>query len=404
MNKRILLLFILLSGLFFSVRANLVKHTLRFGEYDREYLIYLPNSTENPRGIIVCLHGFNGSMGVFFNSYDLSGVADQMNYIIIAPQALPEKSNDVIALASFLKGFGFDIRLESAWGCGTEVSALSVKLELNKTIDDIGFIKELIRLTSEANDLQTDDVFVLGTSLGGYMAYQLALAMGDELRGLIAIAGSMGLAVKNQNSNVKVPICDFQSLTDEVVPYNGSLRIGEGILSFTAQLAWPKTEVVDFWVEKNGITSSPIIETVDYYPSTNGITAEKITYPDAQNEVIHYRTNGAPHSYFFKKENGDCMDMCEEVALFIQSHASEGSSNIAIPSIAQKAFYPNPVRDYIYFDKPNGVFSLFTSEGKRILSDSFTSGGYNLSHLNKGLYFIRIESEGQIRTSKLIKQ
>jgi Poly(3-hydroxybutyrate) depolymerase len=408
MNKKIILLLIFLFGLFIIVRANPVKHTLQFGGYEREYLLYVPSHTEKPRGIIVCLHGFNGSMNVFFNSYDISGVADQANYILLAPQALPEQSSDVINWGKLLGDLGFDIRLEAAWGCGTQVSTSllgqDVKIELNKNIDDIGFIRELIRLTSETNDLQTEDVFVLGTSLGGYMAYQLALAFGNELNGIISIAGSMGLAIKNQDNQVKVPVCDFQSLTDEVVPYDGKSKIEEGFFSFTVQLAWAKTDVLDFWVKKNGITSSPVTEIVDYYPSGNGITAEKITYSDVENEVIHYRTNGAPHSYFFKKENGDCMDMREEVAKFIQAHASLDPNSIMPPSTEGRAFYPNPVQNRVYFTSDEGCFSLFALDGKLLLSDSFTSAGYDFSGLRKGMYIIRIQTGNQVQTAKLIKQ
>jgi len=408
MNKKALLFFSLVLCSFHFLFANPEKQTLKFGEYDREYLLFTPQNAEKPRGIIVCLHGFNSSMNVFFNSYDISGIADQMNYIILAPQALNEKSADVVATAQLLGAFGFEVRLDAAWGCGTKVSTTflgqPVELELNKTIDDVGFIKELIRITSEANELQTNDVFVLGTSLGGFMAYQLALSYGNELKGIISIAGSMGLAIKDQNNKVQVPICDFHSITDEVVPYEGSMKITEGFLSATVQLAWKATDVIDFWVKKNGITSSPVVENIDYFPSTNGITVEKLTYADAVNEVVHYKTNGAPHDYFFRKENGDCMDMREEIVHFIQAHASDDQTGLEAPAFARRIFYPNPVQDKIYFDHKEGLLSVFSLDGRTVLSGSFASGEYNLSGLKKGTYIIRIQKGNQIQTSKLIKQ
>lgn len=408
MIKKIIFLFILVFCCFHFLAANPVRKTVQFGGYEREYLLYIPENAEKPQGIIVCLHGFNRTMQDFFNTYNITKIADQLNYIILAPQALSEQGADVVLLAESFKAFGYDIPLESAWGCGTKVSAKillsSISAELNKDIDDAGFIGEIIRTTFESNNLQTQDVFAFGTSLGGFMSYQLALTPGIELKGIISVAGSMGRAIRNKDNPVKVPVCDFHSLTDEVIPYDESMTISAGIFSATVELAWPKSKVLDFWVEKNGITSLPKIENVNYYPSNNGITVEKITYPDAKNEVIHYKANGADHGYFFIKEKGDCMDMQEEITRFILAHASSNPSGVETPDFAQRIFYPNPIQDNIRFSIDEGSFSLLTVDGKIVLSDSFTSGEYNLSSLNKGLYIIRVHNGNRIYTRKLIKQ
>lgn len=409
--KQILLFFLILLNSFVVSAGNLTKHSLAFSGHTREYLLYIPESPvgELPQGIIVALHGFNRTMDDFFNKYDISEVADNLNFIVISPQALPEQDKSVIRTAETIKLlFNQEIPLDAAWGCGVQVK-LDYKLgfipirlseELNKDIDDSAFIKELIRITSESNSLKSDDVFVFGTSLGGYMAYQTALKYGEELNGIIPVAGSMGLSIKEKDRNVKIPICDFHSLTDEVVSYSGSFTESGA----TIQLAEPKAEVLDFWKEKNSISVKPIVEKVDYYPSTNGVTVEKITYSDAENEIIHYRANGAKHDYFFKKENGDCMDMREEIAKFIKKHSTNLPSAIDEIPTDQIAFYPNPVIDFLNFNEEKGKFAIYNLTGQLLVNGVFDSNAVNLSSLSKGVYYIRIEANNQIQTHKLIKK
>ena len=102
--------------------------------------------------------------------------------------------------------------------------------------------------------------------MGGYMSYQYALYNGNDLSGLINICGSMGTAVKNTTANVKLPICDFHSVDDEVVPYNGSSNIAPII---NVSLCQKKDDVINFWVNKNSANSTPKVENLNYYPSTD---------------------------------------------------------------------------------------------------------------------------------------
>jgi hypothetical protein len=76
-----------------------------------------------------------------------------------------------------------------------------------------------------------------------------------------------------------------------------------------------------------------------HYPSINGITVEKITYPEPDYEVIHYKMNGSTHSYFFSKETGDCMDYKEEAVKFIKSHVSGHQSGIPATQLSARVLH-----------------------------------------------------------------
>ena len=390
--------------------ANPVLKTIQVNGFEREYMVYTPQNPqrEKPDGIVVCLHGFSRTMGDFFNDYNVSSIADSLNLIIAAPQALPEQDPSVNLEADVINLFtGNQINLNSVWGCGLSVQVYSILLgttllneELNKNLDDVDFINQMIDNVLSEYSLPSENIFMLGTSMGGYMAYQYALKKGERLSGLLSIAGSMGLAIKGMDYATKAPVCDFHSVTDEVVPYTGSLNKYGGIVS----LAMDMPDVINYWVQTNG-AGAPVDEPVQYYPSTNGITVEKITYPDPVNEVIHYKIDGAPHSYFFRKENGDCMDYPEEITKFIRSHLSVSTNRIPDIIAAQKPlFYPNPVQNVVHFSVMNGTVSVYDIAGAKVFSQSFASGQTDLSSLKAGIYIIRIQSGNMVQIKQFIKK
>jgi poly(3-hydroxybutyrate) depolymerase len=411
MVKRILTMVFLSWTSLALFAENPVKITFHSGDYDREYLRYTPENSqyEHPFGIIVCLHGFNRSMEDFFNEYNFSEIADSLNYIILAPQALPEQDQNVINDAKLITLLSSNnLSLNSVWSCGLSVKAgfylygvyiPILNEKLNKSVDDTGFIASIIDHTRNEYGLAAGNTFVFGTSMGGYMAYQLALEQGDKLSGLISMAGSMGLSVSGTEKRIKTPICDFHSVTDEIVPYIGSY-VQSGI---SISLAQDKQRVIDYWVENNS-AGSPIIENVQYYPSNKGITVEKITYPAPVYEVIHYKINGAGHSYFFREEDGDCMDYIEETIKFIKAHATANPNGIKTIPVSARIFYPNPAPDIIHFGSMEGNVLIFDLSGKKIFSQSFHSGQLDISSLKPGMYIIRIQSDGNSQTTKLIKQ
>jgi len=113
--------------------------------------------------------------------------------------------------------------------------------------------------------------------------------------------------------------------------------------------------------------------------------------------------DGSGHSYVFSKENGDSMDYVEEVLKFFAAHATKDNTGINNPTKQNLYFYPNPVKDKIYFAVETGIFSIYELTGKLLLSQSFQSHQANISELKPGMYLIQIQSGGQILTAKLVK-
>ena len=409
MRKNVIICAVCVACLFVTDRAeaNPVKKSIQTGGYTREYLVYTPQHPVSapPHGLLVMLHGFNKSMESFFDEYDFRSIADSLNYIILSPQALPEQSESVKLKADILNLLmGDKLKLDAVWACGLRVKATLGILTLlddvlNKDVNDVDFLQYIIRQTLSDYDLPPDNIFIIGTSMGGFMAYQYALLQPVKIAGMVSVAGSMGLDVKqlSDKSGIKTPVCDFHSVTDEVVPYTGSFQ-QSGV---TVTLAQRKEQVIQGWVNLNQC-GAPSTENVNYYPSTNGITVEKITYPSTSNEVIHYKINGAPHNYFFKKENGDCMDYREEIAKFIAAHASSSPVGITCPQQPDIKVYPNPARDVVYFGVETGRLTIYNLTGQTVWTGEFNAASMNISFLKSGIYIFYIQAEGKQQAVKIM--
>jgi poly(3-hydroxybutyrate) depolymerase len=408
MRKKMILIWVLGWSVAGLAAANPEKRSVRSGAFEREYLLYTPqNAHAKPDGLIVALHGFNGSMEDFFGVYPVFKVADLLNFLFVAPQALPEQEQSVINKATISNLFaGGKLSLNSVWACGLRVKAVSKWLgvpilddELNKRVDDVAFIRQIIDQTRAEYALDDENAFLVGTSMGGYMAYQFALQQPVKVAGVVSIVGSMGLNIRGMDGRLKTPVCDFHSLTDEVVPYAGSYENDGMVIS----LAQAKEEVLRYWVETNG-AGEPVSEDVHYYPSTNGITVEKITCPHPLYDVVHYRMNGSNHSYFFRKEAGDCMDYPEEISKFILAHASSRPGGTVEVGVSAAIVYPNPAADVVYFSVMSGQVAVYDLAGVPVLSATFRDGCMDVSSLKPGLYILRIQSGATVRTAKLLKR
>ena len=407
MGRRNFIFIICLLATTRFVAANPEEKTIYVDGLKRDYLVYTPSHpfSEKADGMMVCLHGFGRTMNDFFGQYNITAIADSLNLIIVVPQALEEQDQDVIRKANSINWvINEQISLKSVWGCGLRVRASLLMFDLldetlNKEVDDVHFIDRMIDEILSDYSLPERNIFMLGTSMGGFMTYQYALRKGERLSGIISIAGSMGLAIEGMDHTIKIPVCDFHSTTDEVVFYNGF----QDQILYRITLAMSKTDVINYWVATNS-AGAPVSEQILNYPPTNDITVEKITYPDKDNEVIHYKINGAPHNYFFKRDAGDCMDHVEEIARFVKSHLSDPPVQIQDITTPKLMFYPNPVQDMIYLDTESGIVSIFDIAGRKIFTQSFMDGQANLSFLKSGIYLIEIQTGNTIQVNKLIKK
>ena len=390
------------------------------GGIEREYLVYTPSnydaSNAGDVGLLVCLHGLNCSMDDFFDDYHIELVADALNFVVIAPNALPEQDNKVKTnVNSLTSATGMPLDLSAVWGAGLLVDVVVAPedewafgvfglsdFELNKDVDDVAFIKTIINNTQvDYTKINSQHIFMLGTSMGSYMTYRYAMTYGDGLAGLISVAGTMGLAIPEKTFTKPLPVCDFHCETDETVPYTGNFLYTIGSYPVTIKFGKPKSEVISQWVTWNGATTTPEVINYDIPGKPSAIKyAYSATAGGA--EVIHYKLSRADHSHYFATTKGDAIDFNEEILNFVtRNKITSGTPHLQQDKIA---FYPNPARDFIRFNLSEGAINIYELSGGKVFSGQLTGQDIDVSYLVKGMYIVQIEAGNTMLTHKLIKE
>jgi hypothetical protein len=74
-------------------------------------------------------------------------------------------------------------------------------------------------------------------------------------------------------------------------------------------------------------------------------------------------------------------------------------------SINKVGFYPNPVKDILFVKTENKInsISIFNINGLKVFEGNLVDNKIDLSTLNSGIYFVKIETENESTFKKIIK-
>jgi len=410
--------------------AQVEKITLKDTQgNDREYYKYVPDHYDgsDPYGVFLMLHGFGQSGADMFNMLKMDSVMSEFKFILIAPSALPEQSQNVIndmaeipmmpLNAMWGTNMGFRMKVFDVMFGDMVIPEWELKnLVFNEDVDDSAFLSKIINDLKSEYNISAKNHFVFGVSMGGYMGYQYTLKNSSKIAGLISFGGSMSGKMQNRGSG-RVNLCDFHSLDDEVIAYEGSRKMTvapqeEGGDSLKIELFWGdhKDEVINYWVGK-GNAKRPPVETE--YPDINetGYTAKKFYYErvGSGREVIHYQMKGAGHAQFLSKARGDCIDYIEEFKSFIWNNTTLTQANeTGVQTMTKNTVntYPNPADDYITvsgIDTKQSQINIYTTSGQEV-QRAVNFERIDISSLSPGAYLVKIQTTNEQFVSKFVKQ
>jgi polyhydroxybutyrate depolymerase len=171
--------------------------------------------------------------------------------------------------------------------------------EANKTIDDVGFIQELIDYSVARHDVDPDRVFVAGFSLGGQMALRLIHEIPELLAGAAVLSANMPAADNrtiDRDPDLALPVLTAHGTADPLAPYDG------GIVAFRGRVA-PKGEhlsaedTAGYFAARNGIITAPTLSTLTHHldvGTPTSVTRRDYTAPGAH-PVRFYTVHGGGH-------------------------------------------------------------------------------------------------------------
>lgn len=214
--------------------ADMVLATLQHDDRQREYYFYDPQigssrgeTEKEKRALIIVLHGGGSHARNVMQRSAMATIAQRAGFIVAFP-------NGVAA---------GPIGMFRTWNAGTCCNPA-----MKKEIDDVGFIRALIRTMIRSHDVDAKRVFVTGFSNGGLLSYQLACELSESIAAVAPVAAVLPDSASCTPSRM-TPLIAFHGRKDNRVLYAGNTR-RDGITRPSVP------DSLDFWGNLNGCRGS----------------------------------------------------------------------------------------------------------------------------------------------------
>ncbi len=240
--------------------------TLEFAGRTRSAIVHVPPSYSANRStpLVLLLHGGGGNGAQAERAYGMNPIADREGFLVVYPNGT--------------SGFGNFLTWDAANCCA---------YAYENHVDDVGFIRALIERLEHDYAVDPRRIFATGMSNGGMMTYRLGCQLSDKLAAIAPVSGSL-----NDTSCTPIaplPIIVFHGTADQHVPYYG----GFGSASLYPHEDRPVSYAVDFWVTRDGCSTTPVSET----SASGNIVKDAYGGGAAGSEVVLYTVVGGGHAW-----------------------------------------------------------------------------------------------------------
>jgi len=237
----------------------------------RTYILHVPAGYSATRAypLVLVFHGGMGTGSRVQKSTNFNAKADAKGFIVVYPDGIGHNWND---------------------GRGTA----------NPTIDDVGFVRQLIANLKTRLPIDANRIYATGVSNGAHFAQRLGCDLADELAAIGSDIGAMPTNLRPRCHPARpIAVVGIQGAADPISPLNGgevaslaAIGIGRGGLVESA------TATMNFWGSVNGCDPTPTL--VREPPRVNdGTSVDRYTFsgckPDAP--VVYYIVQGMGHAW-----------------------------------------------------------------------------------------------------------
>jgi poly(3-hydroxybutyrate) depolymerase len=288
MKKIISRFFILLCTLPVFAQPN-VTRTLMWDGVQRQYLESVPASISqsNPAPVIFCLHGLGATMNEPTN-WGFRNVFP--GWVIISPQAL---------MGHYIDGS----EAGNAWNSGASAQIPGYGyLNVNPDTDDPGFLMAILDSLQRNYPVNTDSVFFMGYSMGGFMSQKMAILHGDRIKGVASVSGTIGNELAQTMPVTSVNVLHIHGTDDPTVRYADAGYDVGGQQYYSLGLGAEQT--VAFWQNYNQCSPTP--EVTDFPDTRNdGKTFQRSVYTNSDNgnRVALIKVNNGKHEWYYTPQN-----------------------------------------------------------------------------------------------------
>ena len=253
--------------------ATVRQETVRVGDSERTYLIYVPERRPPQSALIIVLHGsgMDGARMRVYTGYEFDRLADQHGFVVLYPDGYRRNWNDCRKHATF-----------------------PAKLQ---NIDDMSFIRTLIARAMAEQGVDEKSVYVFGYSNGGHMAFRLAMEAPDEVAAIAAVAASLptpdASSCPQQGRTSRVML--INGTEDPISPYQGGVVRFFGFASSRGTVMSSKASAKSL-AERNGIGVPPVQRWLPKGRPDDPTSVESLTWhSNRQPACCLYTVRGGGH-------------------------------------------------------------------------------------------------------------
>ena len=258
---------LILLSLFNSVLIVGDHRTIIHEGIEREYIVHVPENLNNDSSIVFVIHGYTGSAEGIAAYSGMNSIAEREGFIAVYPQG---------TIDSYGNAF------------------FNVSYEFNdeSTINDVSFIRELVKSISHEFNLKRKKAFATGMSNGGEMSYLLACTSSDLFKAVAPVAGVLMKGLKDScELNSPVPVFEIHGTADKISLFEGDLNNEEG---WGAYYDLPST--IDFFAERYQLVNKTVKQITSKESGADyDIFFERHWTNDLEEEVWMYRIEGGRH-------------------------------------------------------------------------------------------------------------
>jgi polyhydroxybutyrate depolymerase len=255
-----------------ALTGRLVRDSMEFGGRMRRFTYYAPGSMAPGAPVVLALHGSMGSAEKLRRSsaFGFEVAADREGFLLVYPEGHGGHWNDCRARASF--------------------AANTLK------IDDVGFLRALVRRMSAQQRADSARVFAFGVSNGAHMGYRLALEAPGFVRAVAAVGANLPIPGELDCSPAPggTPVLIMNGTADPINPYGGGkvTLFGFGNRGRVRSASASAEELA----RRLGIAGGPVVRRIGR-PHTGDTWAELSTWRGTSGlEVRLYTIHGGGHT------------------------------------------------------------------------------------------------------------
>lgn len=238
-----------------------------FNGLARTYRLHIPKGYDStPAPLLIVLHGAFSTAEAMEEQSGFSTLADRNGFYVAYPN-----------------GIGLFGKLQH-WNAGHCCGKAA-----GDGIDDVQFIESILDDVISHHAINTDQIFLVGYSNGGMMAYRFAEERTDRLTALAVVAGALNSTTDENPTHwtptapsKPLPVLIIHGTKDEAVPIRG----GESPAKTDGRTFTSMKEAAEFWTNNNR-DSAPVttLELPDWGHPWPGpfFTADESVRPPMQN-------------------------------------------------------------------------------------------------------------------------